>query len=174
MPLDLNDPRWQELNSSYGDVSDVVAWLSEACAEGGLSDERRGDLINEIQHQDGTCTAMYAVALHFVALARDGDDLSALQLLTDAGLIYASAGRPDAVPCPAFLRDEFIQTAPGAARALSELLPQALEFDRFKYGVAALAGFLGHDKFARFLDGLDLHEGRFYHTLLGGAFPEQR
>jgi len=30
MPLALTDPRWFELRSSYGDTSDIVAWLKEA------------------------------------------------------------------------------------------------------------------------------------------------
>jgi hypothetical protein len=60
MPLALTDPRWNELRTSYGSTKDVVAWLAEAEREGAVSDERLGDLINEVQHQGGTSTAMYA------------------------------------------------------------------------------------------------------------------
>lgn len=63
MPLALTDPRWNELQSSYGDTTDVVAWLTGGYATG-LPAERLGDLVNEVQHQGGTCTAMYAVAPH--------------------------------------------------------------------------------------------------------------
>lgn len=59
MPLPLTDLRWNELDASYGGTGDVVAWLAEAYAKG-LSDTRLGDLINEIQHQGDTTTAMYS------------------------------------------------------------------------------------------------------------------
>lgn len=172
MPLALTNPRWNELRSSYGDTGDIVAWLTEAY-EHGFSDEREGDLINEVQHQRGTSTAMYAVATHLIALARLTSPEWALRLLTDAGIIYANSGRADTVPCPEFLREEFIASASEGAQMLTELLPLAVEFDQFKWAVAGLAGFMGHDKFARFLDGLDLHEGRFHHILLDGPFPSQ-
>ena len=70
MPLSLTDPRWIELQSSYGSVEDVIALLMEAGQQGGLSRLRLGDLINEVQHQGDTSTAMYAVAIHPIALAR--------------------------------------------------------------------------------------------------------
>jgi hypothetical protein len=54
---------------------------------------------------------------------------------------------------------------------LASLLPIATDFDGYKWAVAGLAGFMGHHSFARFLDGLDHYEGRFYHALLDGPFP---
>ncbi len=173
MPLAPNDPRWNELRSSYGDTTDVVAWLTEAQQEGGLSDERLGDLINEVEHQGGTSTAMYAVATHLISLARRASPEEALHLLTHAGVIYANSDRPRAVPCPAFLQDEFTASASEGAHMLSQLLPLAVDFDAFKWAVAGLAGYMGHHSFARFLDGLDLYEGRFHHMLLGGPFPPE-
>ena len=173
MPLALTDPRWNELNSSYGSVEDVVAWLTEAEEEGDISDERLGDINNEVQHQGGTSTAMYAVAPHLISLAHRASPETALALLTYAGVIYANSGRPDAVPCPEFLREEFVTLAAEGAQMLSPLLPLAAEFDTFKWAVAGLAGFMGHDGFARFLDGLDFYEGKFHHVLLGGPFPSE-
>jgi hypothetical protein len=171
MPLPLTDPRWLELQSSYGSIEDVLAWLTEAQEEGGLSKERLGDLINEVQHQGGTSTAMYAVATHLIALAQEVPPGEALDLLTNAGMIYADAGRPDTVPCPAFLRPDFLAGASEGARMLAPLLPLAVQFDAYKWAVAGLAGFLGHHQFARFLDGLDFCDGQFHHILLGGPFP---
>jgi hypothetical protein len=69
MPLALTDPRWNDLRTSYGETTDVIAWLTEA-QRAGLSEDQLGDLINEVQHQGGTSTAMYAVAPHLIALAR--------------------------------------------------------------------------------------------------------
>ena len=173
MPLPLTDSRWSELRSSYGGTEDVVAWLGEAYEEGRLTSERLGDLINEVQHQGGTSTAMYAVATHLIELARRASPEDALTLLTHAGVIYANSSRSGAVPCPAFLRDEFTAAAPGGAKLLSPLLPIATDFDAYKWAVAGLAGFLGQHSFARFLDGLDYYEGKFHHMLIGGPFPSQ-
>jgi hypothetical protein len=170
MPLALTDPRWSELRSSYDGTEDVVAWLTEAY-ERGLCSERLGDLINEVQHQGGTSTAMYAVAAHLLALARRASPDQALTLLTHAGIIYADSDTPGAVPCPEFLREEFIASASEGAKMLSPLLPLATDFDAYKWAVAGLAGFIGHHGFARFLDGLDLYDGKFYHMLIGGPFP---
>jgi hypothetical protein len=171
MPLPLTDPRWNELRSSYNGTEDVVAWLSEAYQEG-MSSESLGDLINEVQHQGGTSTAMYAVAPHLVEIARPVSPEDALELLTQAGLIYASAGRSDAVACPAFLREELISCASEGAKLLAPLLLFATDFDTYKWAVAGLAGFMGHDSFARFLDGLELDEGQFHHVRLDQPFPK--
>jgi hypothetical protein len=87
MPLSLTDPRWSELQSSYGDTEDIVAWLADAHSSG-LSDERIGDLINEVLHQGGTSTAMYAVSTHLILLASRATPERALTLLSHAGMSY--------------------------------------------------------------------------------------
>lgn len=174
MPLPLTDPRWRELQSSYGSVDDVLAWLTEAYQTGGLSDARLADLINEIQHQGGTSTAMYAVAGHFLELARRAQaPKDAIALLTHAGLIYVSSRDSDAAACPSFLIEEFNKSAAVGVGALSSLLPFATDFDSYKWAVAGLAGFIGLDMFAQFLDGLDYHQGKFYHRLIDGPFPAE-
>jgi hypothetical protein len=161
------------LHGSYNGIDDVIAWLTEAYSQGSLSSERLGDLINEVQHQGNTSTAMYAVAPHLIELARHTPPREALTLLTHAGLIYAASEGPGAVPCPAFLRDDFITSASEGAKMLSPLLPLATDFDAYKWAVAGIAGFMGHHAFARFLDGLDLYEGQFHHVLLDEPLPTE-
>lgn len=173
MPLSLTNPRWNELRSSYGGTEEVVAWLMEAQQAGGLSGERLGDLINEVQHQGGTSTAMYAVAAHLIEFARRASQAESLALLTQAGIIHAASTGPGAVPCPEFLRDDFAAGAPEGAKLLAALLPLTTDFDAYKWAVAGLAGFLGHHRFARFLDGLEFCQGRFHHALLENPFPAE-
>jgi hypothetical protein len=173
MPLPLNDPRWSDLRSSYDGTQNVVAWLSEAYGKDELSTERLGDLINEVQHQGDSSTAMYAVAPHLIALAQQAFPKQALDLLIHAGIIYATSAKSGAVSCPAFLQAEFKSAASKGAHMLSPLLPLADNFDAYKWAVAGLAGFLGHHSFAWFLDGLDLHEGQFHHVLLDEPFPKE-
>ena len=172
MPLALADPRWSELNSSYNGTRDIVAWLTEAYERGRLTDERLGDLINEVQHQGDTSTAMYALAGHLLELARATSPKDALPLLIHAGIIHANSTAPGAVPCPAFLSEEFVASASDGAAMLSPLLPLASDFDTYKWAVAALAGFMGQHPFARFLDGLEFFEDQFHHHLFNGPFPE--
>jgi hypothetical protein len=161
------------LRSSYDGTEDVVTWLTQAYQEGCLSSERLGDLINEVQHQGGTSTAMYAVATHLIALARRGTPERAIALLAHAGLIYANSDSPGAAPCPPFLEEEFTASAPDGAKMLASLLPLGTDFDAYKWAVAGLAGFMGHHPFARFLDGLDLYQGQFHHVLLDQPFPKE-
>lgn len=173
MPLPLTDPRWDELQSAYNGCEDVVKWLKEAYAKGSFSEGRLGDLINEVRHQGGTCEAMYAVATHLIELARNAPPKDALNLLIHAGDIYAQSSKGDVDQCPEFLYDDFVRCALEGAKMLSPLLRYAADFDTYKYGVAALAGFIGHHEFARFLDGLEFHQGQFEHVLLGGPFPKE-
>ena len=170
MPLALTDPRWSELRSSYGDTANIVAWLTEA-QQSGLSNDRLGDLINEAQHQGGTSTAMYAVATHLIAIARQATPQSALLFLTHAGMVYVNSEGSSVVPCPEFLQHEFAASAPVGAEMLAPLIPLASDFDSMKCAVAAIAGFIGHHGFARFLDGLDFYQGQFHHNLLDEPFP---
>jgi hypothetical protein len=170
MPLALTDPRWLDLRTSYGDTTDIVAWLTDA-QQNGLSDDRLGELINEVQHQGGTSTAMYAVATHLIALARRATPQAALGLLTHAGMIYANSEGRCVVPCPEFLRHEFAASGSTGAEMLAPLIPSTTDFDSTKLAIAALAGFMGHCSFARFLDGLDLYQGQFTHALLDEPFP---
>ena len=172
MPLPLNDPRWSELQGSYGGTVEVVRMLSEANKLGEVHLQAIGDIINEVQHQGDTTTAMFAVAPHLIDLARRTPASSALNLLMYAGLIYASSTRRGATKCPAFLHEEFAAYASEGARMLAPLIPTSTDFEVFKYAVAAMAGFCGHGSFGRLLDGLDFYQGQFHHSSLDRPFPE--
>jgi hypothetical protein len=173
MPLDLDDPRWNDLEGSYGDTAKVVSWLREIYETRSPTDDLIGNLVNEVQHQGSTSTAMYAVAVHFIAMARDAPPETALDLLVHAGLVYADSGGPDAAACPSFIRSEFDLSAAEGKRMLSALLPTISDFDTFKYAVAALAGFAGYHAFGRLLVGFEFYEGRFHHDALSEPFPEE-
>jgi hypothetical protein len=151
MPLDLDDPRWSELKGSYGDTRKVVAWLREMYETKSPNHDLIGNLVNEVEHQGDTSTAMYAVAVHFVAIARDLPPDTALELLVLAGLTHAASGRPTAAACPTFLRSEFDLSASDGKRMLSALLPTISDFDVFRDAIAALAGFAGHHALGRLI-----------------------
>ncbi len=168
MPLSLNDPRWAQLSGSYGNTKDIVAWLSDAYAGGGMSEERLGELVNEVQRQGGTSTAMYAVAGHLLELARAAEPKAALGLLTQAGCIHAAARGLRAIPCPSFLEAEFLASVRTGAKQLTALLPDLNELADFHYAVTGLAGLVGHHAFGRFLMGVNFYQGKFFHSSVEG------
>ena len=166
MPLPLDDNRWKSLKTAYKTpATDVVEWLATAYRSG-MTDELLGDIINEVQHQGDTSEAMYPTACHLLALAQNCQGDIALQMIIQAGLTSASAQSETAVPCPLDLESEFSEMKIlGRRMALSELARDH-DFDNFKYLLAALAGFSGHGRFGRIIEGFDLFENQFHHALV--------
>ena len=162
MPLPLDDPNWQKLSTCYGGTAKVTRWLAKAYEEG-VTDELLGDLINEIQHQGDPSNAMYAVAPHLLELARIAPDPMCFELLVHIGIIIAKSKHYDSPACPPFLTEEFRATSAEGGAMLAPMLATTSDFPSFKWGVAALAGFLGHSTFTQLLDNLDFFEGRFHY-----------
>jgi hypothetical protein len=171
MPLDLKDPRWSEVPGSYGHSRDVVAWLAEAVETKTLAGERLGDLINEVGHQGDASLAIYAVVPYLVDLACSAETRARIELLTHAGLLCASTGRPKAPSCPNFLLADYREAAKVGAEMLAPLLSKTETFEGFKYAVAGLAGFLGHTEFGLFLEPLELYQDQFHHPWLEQPIP---
>ena len=173
MPLSLNDNRWQTLTTAYKmPATDVVEWLGTAYRTG-MTDELLGDIINDVQHQGHTSEAMYPTSSHLLALAEDRDGNLALQMIIQAGLTCASSQSKTAVPCPPDLESEFANTKEiGRRMALSQLAHDH-DFDNFKYLLAALAGFSGHGRFGRIIEGFDLYENQFHHALLDDPLDDE-
>ena len=172
MILSLNDPRWMTLSTAYGSACEqVVVWLRQAYAEG-VAGDILGNIINEIQHQGDTSEAMYAVAPHLLMLAESAEPSIARQLDIHAGLIHCASQTSNAVQCPDDLKAEFIQSATLGRRRVTEWLQVAEGLDDFKYGVAALAGFVGHGRFGRVLEGIEFFKGQFYYSGLDDPIPE--
>ena len=163
MPLSPTDPRWSELPGSYGHSDDIVKWLAEATQTGSVTDDRIGDLVNEVAHQGDASLALYAVVPHFIEFAKNAKRETAVTLLTHAGLLCADADRAMLRPCPDFVLAEYREAAEEGARLLAPLLAEIDEFNSMKYAVAAVAGFKGNWEFARVLETLELFEGKFHH-----------
>jgi hypothetical protein len=174
MPLSLDDDRWNTLRTAYKmPATDVVSWLATAYLSS-MNDELLGDIINDVQHQGDTSEAMYAVAPHLLALSQKSSGKMALLMLIHAGLISASSQSQIAVPCPADLATEFQATYNlGRSMVLAQLAHNH-EFDDFKYLIAALAGFSGHGRFGRLIEGFDLYQDQFHHALLDTPIDDER
>lgn len=166
MPLALDDNRWNTLTTAYKmPATDVLEWLAVAYRTG-MNDDLLGDIINDVQHQGDTSEAMYAVAPHLLALCQNCVGEIRLHLIVHAGLICASAQSETAVPCPPDLESD-LDAAKIVGRELAlEQLAFDHGFDKFKYLLAALAGFSCHGRFGRIIEGFDFYENQFHHALL--------
>ncbi len=169
MPLPLDDARWLSLKTAYAmPATDVVEWL-ETAYRSGITRELLGEIINEIQHQGDTSEAMYAAVPHLLALSEGCGQEMANDLIVGAGLICAASQSEAAIPCPADLTVELELSKKIGRKLAIEQLANDHEFDNFKYLLAALAGFSGHGRFGRIIEGFDFFENQFHHTLLDVA-----
>jgi len=173
MPLALDDNRWNTLETAYKlPATDVVEWLAVAYRTG-MNEDLLGDIINDVQHQGDTSETMYAVAPHLLALAQNCVGAIRLQMIVHAGLICASAQSETAVPCPSDLKSEFDGVKGLGRKLVLEQLASDHGFDNFKYLLAALAGFSGHGRFGRIIEGFDFYENQFHHALLDDPLDDE-
>ncbi len=173
MPLSLDNNRWHTLKTAYKmPATEVAEWLATAYRSG-MTDELLGEIINDVQHQGDTSEAMYATASHLLALSQNGSGDLAYQMIIQAGLICAASQSKIAIPCPPDLESEFQTTKELGRKMALLLLAHDHEFDNFKYLLAALAGFSGHGRFGRIIEGFDLYENQFHHALLDDPLDEE-
>jgi hypothetical protein len=160
------------LTTAYGGGCDeLIAWLRLAYDQG-MTDDRLGDIINEIQHQGDTSEAMYAVAPHLLALAEATHPKAAHQFVIHAGLIHCASQTKSAVQCPDDLRAEFDSSAEVGREMLMRMLPAAEDLDDFKYKVAALAGFMEHGRFGLVIEAVEFFDDQFYHSAFEEPIPD--
>jgi hypothetical protein len=171
MPLPLEDSRWLTLKTAYrGGCDELVVWLQKAYDDG-MTKSVLGDIINEIAHQGDTSEAMYAVVPHLLAMTEVAGPRAAHDLLINAGLIHCLSQVPGAIQCPDDLKGDFARSATVGREKLMEMLTSAVDFDEFKYEVAALAGFMGHGRFGLVVEGVEFFEDQFYHSAFEDPIP---
>jgi hypothetical protein len=152
--LSLTDPKWSELQSTYGDGTRVAELLSHA-ASGAHFDRWYDDLFQELCHQYTVSEAAYAALPHLVSLAR-GNWEARKHLVVLAGSCYAFSQLPDAPPIPAELEEEWHATARDAIPLLTEVLSTGgLSESDLRYLFLSLAAFHGHHSLALALEALD-------------------
>lgn len=151
---------------------EVVDWLSTAYRSG-MTDDLLGDIFNDVHHQGDTSEAMYAAAPHLVDLAGKCSGSVSVHTIANAGSIYASSGSRNAVPCPDDLKEDFDAAREVGRQLTLTLLSRDHEFDDFKYLLAALAGFSGHGRFGRIIEGFDLFENQFHHAMVDEPLEDE-
>ena len=161
MPLDLDDPRWANLATSYRRIRPTLEALKRAYASG-MTDADLGEILNEVNHQGDITEALYAVAPHFVELALLHPCKIADEMIIHLGLIHADTSDLPETDCPDFLRDDFLASKAAGLQLLLRRLPGVSGFEDVKYCLNAIAGFLGEGRIARVLYDLDLHEAKLW------------
>ncbi len=152
--LSLTDPKWSELQSTYGNGTRVAELLLRA--ESGVPfDGWYDDLFQELCHQYAVSEAAYAALPHLVAFAQD-DREARKHLLVLAGSCYAFSQLPGVPPIPAGLEEDWH----AAARDAIPLLAQVLSADQLsesdlRYLFLSLAAVHGHYSLALAVEALD-------------------
>ena len=168
----LNDPRWNDLETAYHQPCDeLLTWL-QAAYDGNLTSDLLGDIINDIQHQGDTSTSMYAVAPHLLQLATTYGTGMSRELVIHSGLIHASSTADDAIPCPDSISNEFTQSAQRGLEMAAALLVGDADDSWFKYLLAAIAGFAGHGRIARFLEAIEFADDGIWCPHLDDPIPD--
>ena len=152
--LSLENERWGELQSTYGDGGSVASLLSMA-ASGAPVNEWYDNLFQELCHQYTVSQSAYAALPHLVRLAAQADT-TRKELLVLVGACYASAQLPGAPSIPTDLEAEWRT----AARAAIPLVGQALAKDQLsesdlRYLMFALSALHGYPALAYVIEGLD-------------------
>ena len=152
--LSLTDPKWSELQSTYGSGTRVAELLSRA--ERGVPFDRWYDeLFQELCHQYTVSKAAYAAVPHLVTLAQN-DKEARKHLLLLAGSCYAFSQVPGAPSMPAGFEEEWHAAARDAIPLLAEVLSgdQLSESD-LRYLLFSLAAVQGHHSLALAIEALD-------------------
>jgi hypothetical protein len=151
--LALDDPRWQELASTYGDGRAVARWLARARA-GEPLDDWYDPLFQELLHQYTLSEAAYAAIPHLVDIARQRPE-TAKYLVVLAGQCYAHAGEADAPEIPPDLEDGWQAALRAAVPVLLEVLREpGLGEGDVRYLLSSLAALKGYAALATAIEAL--------------------
>lgn len=155
--LALDDPRWGELQSNYGDGRQVAELLAQAAAGAPLEDWYDA-LFQELCHQYTTSEAAYAAAPHLVALAAEQPALRT-HLLVLLGACYMSANAPGADTASLIsetYRDEWQRAAADAVPLVAwTLTERVLPDEEVRYLLSTMAALHGYAALAFYIEGFD-------------------
>ena len=150
----LNDERWSELQSNYGDGRRAARLLSVAAA-GTPMDDWYDDLFQELCHQYTVSEAAYAAMPHLVALARQSE-IARKHLLILIGACYTSAHLPDSCPIPEDLAPEWHSAAKEAIPLVGKSLAEDGIYETdLRYLLSSITALHGYHSLAYVIEGLD-------------------
>ena len=121
--LELSDPRWGELRSTYGNGASVVPQLA-ALKGGNLSKEKQSILWQEFCHEYESTEVGYAAVPHLVQMSEASEGDQAIFLLGVSAYVVACAQRHASNEIPEFLRSFLDDACERAIQRIALLLPE--------------------------------------------------
>ena len=150
----LDDPRWNQLKSTYG-AGTTVAQLLSAASAGAPLDDWYDTLIQELLHQYTLGQVAFAAVPHLVSIARRWPD-TRKHLMVLVGACYAHSGDAGGPAVPSYLQQEWRSARTAALPIILEVLedPQLDEGD-IRYLLSSLAALKGQNGLSIAIEALD-------------------
>jgi hypothetical protein len=153
--LDLSDPRWSALSSTYTSGA-VVSVLLGKLESGTLDASEKEQLLQELCHQYDSTEAGYAAVTHLIRASHGRPPDEGLELLSFAAHIMSCGQRETSDLIPDFLAADLTAAQQdGLAATLALMSRQSPEPTYVRYFLATLASFLGRHELYFLLEGAD-------------------
>lgn len=162
--LDLDSPRWHELDHAYGKASDIPALLRQLEANPDVQGDSKPweSLWSSLCHQTTVYPASYAAVPHLVRIASLAQDPPAVDYFCLPAMIERGRDVPGTPQFPADLVDAYFD----AIKHLPLLIPRlaTAEWDEptARYIAACLVGLKGHSDLSMLIDTMDPDEIEAY------------
>jgi hypothetical protein len=151
--LDLNDPRWTSLSSTYTSGA-VVSTLLSKLESGTLDASEKDQLLQELCHQYDSTEAGYAAVPHLIRASHGRPPEEELELLSFAAHIVSCGQRETSDLIPDFLAADLAAAQQdGLAAALALMSREPPDPNYVRYRLATLASFLGRHELYFLLEG---------------------
>lgn len=153
--MDLDDPRWSSLSSTYTSGA-VVATLLRKLESGTLSGEEEEDFWQELCHQHDSTEAGYAAVPHLIRLAQGRALDKQLEYLSFAAHILSCGQRERSDLIPEYMLSNLAAAQQaGLAATLALLARGPWKPGEVRYLLATVASFLGRHELYFLLEGAD-------------------
>ena len=155
----LDDPRWNQLKSTYGTGATVAQLISRASADAPL-DDWYDSLFQELLHQYTLSPVAYAAVPHLVDIAKRRPD-ARKHLMVLIGACYAHSSDSGGPRVPFSLQQDWLAARTSAVPIMLEVLedPQLDEED-IRYLLSSLAALKGQYELSIAIETLDTYTER--------------
>ncbi len=155
----FNDPRWNQLKSTYGTGATVAQLLSSVIADAPLGDWY-DTLFQELLHQYTLSQVAYAAVPHLVDIAKRRPD-ARKHLMVLIGACYAHSSDPGGPVVPSYLQQEWQSARTAALPLMLEVLEDSqLDEEEIRYLLSSLAALKGQNELSIAIEALDTYKER--------------
>lgn len=163
--LDLNSPRWGELDHAYGKASDIPNLLRQLEANPDVGDESHEPwhtLWGSLCHQTTVYPASYAAVPHLVRIASLAKDPPPVDYFILPAMIERGRDVPGTSEFPTDLVDAYFAAITQVPALIPRLCVANWDEPTARYIAACLIGLKGHADLAYTVEALDPNEIEAY------------